>query len=423
MKKRQSKERLYDRNFTILVLGQIISLFGSAIQRFAFSLYILDLTGSAGLFSTILAFSMIPIIVMSPIAGVLSDRVSKKSIMVWLDFISAGLILGYTLLLLSGQSGVIAIAILMFLLSGISTVYQPAVTASIPGVVSEENLLKANSVVQQVSSLSNFLGPILAGMLYGLFGILGIVIVNGFSFLASAIMELFLHIPQIKRENTEGAYHIFKKDMTEALRYLRYENLVVLRMTFSSGLFNLFLVPVFSVVTPFVIMVSFEQTSTVYGITEGAIALGMIIGALFVGLLKRHVPIQAIYKVLYLVSLSMVGMALILYLEKRTITTEVAIIGYALCGMLIMGAIGYANVVSATYLQQATRPDMLGKISAFGAGFATLCVPLGQVLFGGVIELLANSMFILMLFAACSTFLVTLFVRWNVRHIKKEYEN
>ena len=63
-------KKLYDKNFNILVLGQIISLFGSSIQRFALSLYLLDLTGSASVFATILAISMIPVVLISPIAGI-----------------------------------------------------------------------------------------------------------------------------------------------------------------------------------------------------------------------------------------------------------------------------------------------------------------------------------------------------------------
>ncbi|MFQ9955862.1 MAG: MFS transporter, partial [Turicibacter sp.] len=88
-------KKLYDKNFNILVLGQIISLFGSSIQRFALSLYLLDLTGSASVFATILAISMIPVVLISPIAGMLADRGDKKKLMVLLDVLSAVLLMAY----------------------------------------------------------------------------------------------------------------------------------------------------------------------------------------------------------------------------------------------------------------------------------------------------------------------------------------
>lgn len=59
-------DRLFSRDFTLMILGQIISLFGNAILRFALSLYVLDTTGSAAAFGGILAVSMVPTILCSP---------------------------------------------------------------------------------------------------------------------------------------------------------------------------------------------------------------------------------------------------------------------------------------------------------------------------------------------------------------------
>lgn len=88
-----------NKNFIIVVIGQIISLFGNAIQRFCMSLYILDLTGSAATFSTILAVSTIPYILFAPIAGLLADRVNRKKIMVYLDLFSFLLLGVYSIIL------------------------------------------------------------------------------------------------------------------------------------------------------------------------------------------------------------------------------------------------------------------------------------------------------------------------------------
>ncbi len=112
---------LYEKNFNILVLGQVISLFGSSIQRFALSLYLLDLTGSAGIFSAILALSMVPVVLISPIAGMLADRGNKKRLMIGLDSLSALLLLVYVWIVFNGQDHVLVIATVMVLLSTIST--------------------------------------------------------------------------------------------------------------------------------------------------------------------------------------------------------------------------------------------------------------------------------------------------------------
>ena len=120
-----------NHNFFILVIGQIISLFGSAIQRFALSLYLLDITGSATIFSSILALSMIPVVVVAPFAGVIADRADKKKVMVILDFLSAIFISLYAVTLFQGNITYMYVGILMVALSVFSTIYQPTVNASI----------------------------------------------------------------------------------------------------------------------------------------------------------------------------------------------------------------------------------------------------------------------------------------------------
>ena len=411
---------LRNRNFMILVLGQIISLFGSAIQRFAMSLYILDMTGSGTIFSSILAFSMIPIVLLAPVAGVISDRIDRKKIMVSLDFISAAVIGIYAVVLFSGKDHYLVVAVVMFLLSGISTLYQPAVNASIPAIVEEESLMAANGIVYQVSSLCNFLGPVLAGVLYGMVGVKGMIIINGTSFFAAAIMELFLRIPFEKREREGTVLGVFYKDLKESGSYLRHENPIIFRMIFTSGLYNLFLVPVFSVGAPFIIKITLGMSSEIYGLVEGVIAMGMIIGAMIVSFLPKAFSIRRIHRVLYISCFSMFMMGVSLTLQGGSTNSKWLVVGlFTLFAMSIMLILGIANVVSATFIQEDTPSHMLGKISAYGAAFATFCVPLGQLLFGSLLDVVGSKVHLLVMVAAVFTFGVTLIVRWNVKQIKE----
>ena len=119
--------------------------------------------------------------------------------MVYLDLFCSILIGVYALILLRGRDSELIVAIVMFMLSVCYTLYGPAVVSSIPQIVEEDKLTSANGIINQVGSVVNFLGPILAGVLYGLVGIKLIVIINAISFLVSAIMELFLDIPDVAR--------------------------------------------------------------------------------------------------------------------------------------------------------------------------------------------------------------------------------
>ena len=71
--------RLFTRDFTLMTVGQIISLFGNAILRFALSLHVLALTGSAAVFGGILALSMVPTALLSPLGGILVDALFARS--------------------------------------------------------------------------------------------------------------------------------------------------------------------------------------------------------------------------------------------------------------------------------------------------------------------------------------------------------
>lgn len=80
--------KLLNKNFTIMVVGQFISLFGNSLQRFALSLLILDMTGSAAIFSFIIALTFLPQIFIAPFGGAIADRINKQKIMVFLDSFS-----------------------------------------------------------------------------------------------------------------------------------------------------------------------------------------------------------------------------------------------------------------------------------------------------------------------------------------------
>ena len=413
------KKLFHNKNYSILVIGQIISLFGSAIQRFSLSLYLLDLTGNASTFANILALSIVPVILLAPFAGILSDRADRQKLMVVLDVLSGLCITVYAFVLFSGHDNYLIAGSVMILLSGISTLYQPAVHASIPLIVADEDLTAANGVVQQVSSLSNFLGPVLAGVLYGVLGIQAVIILNGVSFFLSAFLELFLKIPFKKPEEKVAPLKLFASEMRESASYLNHENKQVLRLVEASGLYNLFLVPVFTVCIPYIIKVMLGMSSQVYGVSEGIMAMGMILGAVFISTRPDFLGIRKIYYVTASMSLFMCFMSLALLVSTESKGNRYGILVVMTLGIAaIMAALGIANVIQMTFVQRATKPNMLGKVMAFSTAIATMCVPVGQILYGKIVEHLAGHMAGILFLSGLCTLLVTLFVRWNVRQIE-----
>ena len=113
-------------------------------------------------------------------------------------------------------------------------------------------------------------------------------------------------------------------------------------------------------------------------------------------------------------------MGAVLLLPKEAIASRFMIaIGFTLFGSGIMLVLGIANVITASFMQTSVPSHMLGKISAYGLAFATVCVPLGQLLFGAFLDVMSDKVSLLVILFSIFTFGVTLIVRWNVRQIKE----
>lgn len=274
-----------------MILGQIISLFGNSILRFSLSLYVLDVTGSAAVFGTILAVSMIPTVILSPFGGVLADRLPKQKIMTILDFVTAGMIVSYDVIF--GSTGSLAaVAVFMILLTLIQAFYQPAVQASIPLLAAREHLMAANGIVMQVQALAGLLGPILAGMLYGIGGVKPILAASAVCFFLSAVMELFLRIPHDKRVPEASPVRTALLDLKEALLYLIKENTCLFKLLIIVAGINLFLSALFIIGLPYLVKIYLGMSAQAYGFAEAALGLGSILGGLLSGLAGKKIKFK-----------------------------------------------------------------------------------------------------------------------------------
>ena len=420
-----------NKNFIIIVIGQIISLFGNAIQRFSMSLYLLEFTGSTATFANILAISTIPYILFAPIAGRLSDNINRKKIMVYLDLFCSILIGGYAFILLRGNDSALIVGTVMFMLSVCATLYGPAVTASIPQIVEEDKLTSANGVINQVGSIVNFVGPILAGILYGLLGIKVIVIVNAVSFFASAIMELFLDIPDVVKDNLVNENEIdedrnnekilsmdFIKrsfvDMKESFIYLKDEKKIVLGIILSYALCNIFLVPILSIVAPYFINVFLGLPSEIFGIVEAVCVLGMILGGFWISVKPNMFSMKKVHYTYFPMIAGVIVMSTLGFIKLN----NYALAGiFALGGLAIMLSLSLSNVLTLTFIQKQVPGEMLGRVSAFSTAVATISVAPGQLLFGQVIDM-GIPIGTILLVSAMFNIGLMLFVKWNVRELK-----
>ncbi len=377
-----SQAPLFRRDFTLVVLGQVISLFGNAILRFALPLYLLRQTGSPALFGAVGAAAFIPAVLCAPIGGVVADRVNKRNIMVVLDFSTAGLILLFTLLLGRAPLVPLMVASLM-LLYGIAGAYQPSVQASIPLLARPEQLTSANAVINMVQTLSALLGPVIGGVLFGTFGLRPILWVGMACFFLSAVMELFIRIPHSPRAAAGGVLSTVRRDLGESWRFIRRERPVFLSVMLVLALFNLVLSAALVVGIPVAVVQTLGMSDSRLGLTQGAMGLGGLFGGVLAALLGPRLRLRRGGAVLLAASLTAAGMGAALL---PGVPPSLGWWGVTAMSFAIMVLSTLLVVVLSAAVQGQTPPELLGKVMAFIMAVSNCAAPLGQAVYGALFE-------------------------------------
>lgn len=390
------KQVLFHRDFTLVVIGQIVSLFGNAILRFALPLYLLRETGSPSLFGAVSACSFIPMIIFSLFGGVLADRVNKRNIMVILDFGTAAIIAVFYLI--HGILPIVPIMIVcLMLLYSISGTYQPAVQASIPALLENEQIMRGNAVINMVNTLASLLGPIIGGILFGAWGLIPILTVSIACFFSSAVMEIFIHIPFKKRKSEKSMGSIVLEDLKESGRYIKDEKPEFVPVIVILALFNLIFSSVMIVGIPIMVVNILQMSDISLGITQGALGLGGLAGGILGGIIGGRLKLKNGYLLLAGCSVSALVMGIGLF------SFVPPLVGYWLITAMSFAAMALSTMFTiqmCSMVQQQTPSHLIGKIMALIMAVANCAAPAGQALYGLLFDVCSNVPWAVLLGAA-----------------------
>ena len=162
----QAADPLRTRDFRLLVAGLGISLFANLMLRFAMSMWVLDETGSAAAFASILTASILPTILLSPLGGVMADRTNRRTVMVAL---SAVTVLVCATIFSAAGFNLAAIAVMQVVLAVLDAMETPTVQAALPQMFrshGEDVMRRAMAVVNVVNQTSTLVPAVLGGVLY-----------------------------------------------------------------------------------------------------------------------------------------------------------------------------------------------------------------------------------------------------------------
>ncbi|MGR3778382.1 MFS transporter [Bacillus paramycoides] len=372
------------KDFHLMVTGQTITILGSTLLRFALSLYVLDITGRADIFAGLYAITSIPFL-LAPLGGAIADRFNRRNLMVIFDLINTTIVLGFIALLFNGTVSIMWIGIVMFLLAVVSAMYAPVVMASIPQLVPEKKLEQANGIVNGVQALSNIVAPVLGGVLYGIIGLKMLVIISGLAFFLSAILEMFIKIPFIKRMQEDHIVPTIVKDMKEGFLYVLKQPFILKAMLLAA-LLNLILTPLFVVGGPIILRVTMQSSDTMYGIGMGLIDFATILGALSIGFFAKNLQMKTLYYWMFVIALLVLPMALSVTPFILSMGHYPPFILFILCSIFIAMIMTIVSIYVITVVQKKTPNENLGKVMAIITAVSQCMAPIGQIVYGYMFE-------------------------------------
>jgi predicted MFS family arabinose efflux permease len=363
---RHRAERGLGSRFRALFWGQAVSQVGDYIAYLTIPLFVVALTDSNVDLALTYALEIIPGIAFGLVGGVLLDRLPMRGVMIIADLARAGAFFGLAALVASPRPSTIGVVFLIsFLIGTFSSVFQNGLAAMLPSLVPADQLNLANSRITTSQQVALVTGPLVAGALAGQFGLAPGFIVNGITFLVSALsIWLVGRVPVRLAMEERGK---FLEEAMHGLRYLwseprlRASTIAAASANAAVG----FLESTFVVLGTDVVGAGVTEIGTMLM----ALGLGGIVGALLAPRVSRILGLGRTMTV----GMILFGLAFWVTVHSRFGP------GVLLVLFVMFIGISLVNVPLATIRQIYTPTSMLGRVitAARTIGWSTL--PIGAL--------------------------------------------
>jgi DHA3 family macrolide efflux protein-like MFS transporter len=358
------------RAFLLTWLGQIVSLIGSGLTRFALGVWVYERTGSVSLFALILLCGVLPGILVSPVAGTLVDRSDRRKVMLLSDSGSALGVLALFLLHLTGRLELWHIYAAVAVSSTMESFQSPAYTAAITQLIPKRHHARASAMVNFAQAAGDILSPLLGGILVVTIGIRGVMLVDFATFLFALAMLASVRFPALPRAAAGAARASFGQEVLYGWRWIAARRgLLGLLLVYAA--INLFAGMAYASMTPMIL--DFTSPASL-GVILGTGGAGMLAGSLVMmawGGPKRRVRGILAFGVL-------LGLCVVL----TGLRPSVALVAAATFGMnFTLPFIGGCDV--AIWLAK-TPADVQGRVFATRRMVALSSIPVAYLV-GGVL--------------------------------------
>jgi MFS family permease len=357
--------------FTVVWIGQIVSVLASSMSQFAITIFVFEKTQSATALGLMQVFFITPFLIISPIAGVMVDRYNRKLMMMVSD-LAAGI--ATVLILVFQYLGILEIwhLYLASVIYGLGNAFQwPAYSAAISTMVSKEQLGRANGMMSLIEAGPAIFAPFLAGALLGVIGLTGLLFIDVVTFIFAIGTLMVVHIPQPQK--TEEGAQAQGNMLQEAAYGFKYifarPSLLGLQLTFFLG--NLFAGISFTLF-PAMILSRTGNDELIFGTVQSAGAIAGVIGGVIMsawGGFKRRVHGVLIGWVISGVGTAIIGL---------NGGVPVWIVGIILTALVIP----LMNGSNQAIWQSKIAPDLQGRVFSARRLIAWLTNPISPIIAG-----------------------------------------
>lgn len=386
MNEQQKLQKATYHLYTFLISKMVGSL-GAGVYSFGMSLYILSKTGSSLSFALNVILSYIPRIIISPIVGILSDRISRKKLVLGGQ---AGVILTVSALILYTHEFGLSLAavytatVFNSIFSSFSSV---AFSASIANLVDEARLQKAMSFNQLSSSVAGIGGPIVGGMLFGFVSMEVFLAVFIFAALVTFTLEATMNFNLFKKESPtndvqkqETMFESFKA----GFRYVNTQPTLKAILWLALWL-NLFFMSV-SVGGSYVLVTVLKIEPTLIGFIEAGGAIGMLVTSIYFASRKQ------IQFPLVIVKRSTFATAAVVMLIGLPVLFPLPMIWNFVYYFVIMVLFGTLGVITNTPLgvmfQTTITEEYRGRVFGIIEMMSMSAMPIGTLGYGVLFDLI-----------------------------------
>ncbi|MCG1023301.1 MFS transporter [Sutcliffiella horikoshii] len=401
------------------MISKLISTFGSQVYAFAISFYILQLTGSATSFATNLLCNILPRTLAGPFAGAITDRYSRKMIVIVSQIATTLAITGLLIYTLTSGLSLIAIYTTTSILSLTSMFSGIAFTSSITGLIDQPRIQKATAMNQMAISFAAIGSPAVGGLLYGTVSIPVFLIIFILASIIAVILESTMNFRLFAVVNKiEEQKETMWQSMKAGIRYLRVQS-TILVILWISLLINFFF-GAFEVGYSYILIENLKMQSQHFGFTQGAFSLGMLLMSVYFSA-RKEVKFPLIVSKRGIVGLgAIIGFIALPLLLPMVYWT---MFGYYLVLMFCFGIlIITVNTPLHVMFQKTIDDDYKGRVFSIVETMSMALTPLGMVIYGVLYDIFP-AQWVLLLSAAMLIIITVSMMRTSViRKVHPEWK-